>query len=200
MHYPTSITGAAVLLALAPSALALGTATLVNSCGFDVYYASVATTSEAMTLLPPGGSYSEAYTEQGVGVSIKVGPTNSITGPITQFEFTWAAGMVSYDISNINGNPFATEGMVLTPSTPSSSKYPTCLPVDCPAGPAGSTCAAAYNQPNNVATMVCDQSASLTFDVCSGAKSKFKRESEGHPDVAITNTYQRVHARHMPKK
>src|SRR5271163_4291426 len=119
MHYPTSIIGAAVLLGLAPSALAVETATLVNSCGFDVYYASVATQSEAMVLLPPGGSYSEGYTEQGVGVSIKVAPTDSINGPITQFEFTWAEGWVSYDISNINGNPFATEGMVLTPSTPS---------------------------------------------------------------------------------
>jgi len=195
MHYPTSITGAAVLLALAPSVLATGTATVVNSCGFDIYYASVATSAEGMTLLPPGGSYSEGYTEEGVGVSIKLAPTDSLSGSITQFEFTWADGKVNYDISNINGNPFSSEGMVLSPSMAGDSNNPTCQPVVCSAGE--SVCLGAYNQPDDTDTMVCDQNSSLTFSVCSGAARVMKR---AHPAVAISHSHHRVNARHFPKK
>lgn len=199
MHHAISITGAAVLLALAPSVLAVGTATLVNSCGFNIYYAAIDGTSEGMTMLPPGGSYSEGYANPGVGTSIKVAPTDSLNDGITQFEFTWEDGKINYDISNINGNPFASAGMVLTPSMSGDPKNPTCVPVDCPAGEA--TCTAAYNQPDDTDTMVCNDQSNLVFTVCSGG-SKTKRELENftHPDTAVRHSHHRVHARHLPKK
>lgn len=194
MHYST-ITGAAVLLALAPCALATGVATIVNSCGFDIYYASISTSAEGMTMLPPGGAFSEGYTEEGVGVSIKMAPNDSLSGPITQFEFTWAAGKINYDISNINGNPFSSEGMVLSPSMAGDPNNPTCQPVVCAAGE--TVCTGAYNQPDDTATMVCDQASSLTFNVCSGAAKMLKRTSG---QVTYKHNHHRVHARQLPRK
>lgn len=197
MHYAT-ISGAAVLLALAPSALALGSATLVNSCPFDIYYAPTSGSYEGMVALSPGGSYTSGYDEQGVGVSIKVGTSSDLGGPITQFEYTWADGKINYDISNINGDPFADNGVVLTPSMSGDPNNPTCLPVNCPAGDA--VCTAAYNNPTDTDTMVCSEDSSLTMTVCAGS-AKVKREPEPHHSAPeLMHSHHRIHTRHFPRK
>jgi hypothetical protein len=206
MHYSKSVTGAAVLLALAPSAFALGTATLYNNCGFDIWYADISTSPEGMTMLPSGAAFSAGYSDPGVGYSIKVAPSDSINGPITQFEYTWSTDKISYDISNINGNPFAANGVVLSPSMAGDPNYPTCQVVNCPAGE--SVCTAAYNQPDDTDTMVCDEDSSLVMTVCTSSSAKEKREPVPEPEpvavvaspLAIMHEHQRIHARHYPKK
>lgn len=174
MFYSTIAT-AATLLALAPSVMAVGTAYVVNNCGTEVYFASVAQNgADNMSPLPSSG-FAESYSQPGVGVSIKLSPESS--GAVTQFEFTWANGDISYDISNINGNPFMSGGMSLTPSMAGASGYPSCQTVSCPAGQA--TCTEAYNLPDDVATMVCPEDSDLTFTLCPGGPVK-RDESPVH--------------------
>lgn len=175
-----------MLLSMAPAAMAAGTAHVVNNCGQTVYFASVSANNNAgMSVLPSGG-YSQGYGSAGVGTSIKISP--SATGSVTQFEFTLSNGAVSYDISNIDGNPFALGGMELVPSMAGASGYPTCQTVSCPAGQA--TCAAAYNQPDDTRTMVCPGDSDLTFILCPGGPIKRAEESS-----VFQNLVTRMHAR-----
>jgi len=175
MFYST-IAPAAMLLAFAPSALAVGTANVVNNCGMPVYYASVAQSAHASMAELPSSGYSESYTLPDVGVSIKLAPNES--GSVTQFEFTWADGNINYDISNINGNPFMAGGMELTPSMQGASGYPSCQTVSCPAG--AETCTEAYNQPDDVRTMVCPEDSDLTMTLCPGGSMKRDTVFHGH--------------------
>ena len=170
----SSFATAAALLALAPSALAVGSANVVNNCGMPVYFASVAQSVHSNMEQLPSSGYSETYSLPNVGVSIKLSPND--TGSVTQFEFTWADGNINYDISNINGNPFAAGGMELTPSMAGASGFPSCQAVSCPAG--ASSCSAAYNQPDDVRTMVCPEDSDLTMTLCPGGS--MKREIEVH--------------------
>ena len=198
MHFST-ISGAAVLLALAPSTLAAGVATLVNACGYDIFYAPTSGSDfEAMIALPPGGSYTSPYSDPGQGTSIKVSPSDSLGGPITQMEFTWADGKINYDISNINGNPFAAAGMVLTPSMANDPNNPTCTQVNCPPD-ANGVCTAAYNQPDDTATKVCSEDSSITMVVCAGT-AKFKRDPVSSPAVPMVHEHHRHHTRQFPRK
>ena len=191
MQTKTILAGAAALLASATSVVALGSATVVNNCGFPVYYASVSQDSSAsMSALQ--GSYSEGYSEEGVGISIKLSPNDSISGPISQFEFTWANGKVAYDLSNINGYPFSAGGMEIVPSMQNDPNNPTCVVVDCPAGE--SVCSAAYNSPDDTRTMVCSEDSNLVLTMCPGGSSKRSVE------VREVHSHQRVHARHLPKR
>lgn len=185
MHFSTS-TGAAVLLALAPTALSVGTARVVSNCAGPVYFASVAqSVNAAMNVLPESGM-SEGYSIPGVGVSIKLAPNSS--GPVTQFEYTWQDGSIYYDISNINGNPFFEGGMELVPSMAGDPNYPTCAPVTCAAG--ASTCTAAYNAPDDTKTMVCSQESDLVMTLCPfGSTKREVQHAHNH----------RLHARHLPK-
>lgn len=160
---------AAVLLSSAWSVSA-GTAHVVNNCGGTVYFASVAQLVNSNFAPLPASGYSETYSKDNVGVSIKLSP-DSNGADVTQFEYTWTSSdnKVAYDISNINGNPFASGGMSLVPSVSTSSEFPTCVPLNCPAGQ--STCTQAYNQPDDIRTMVCPDSADLVFTLCPGGAS-----------------------------
>lgn len=159
----SKFTGAAVLLALAPTAMALGQATVVNNCGSPVYYAPVGQSQHA-EMQQMQGSYSQAWGSQGDGVSIKLSP--EANGKVTQFEFTWADGKINYDMSNIDGNPFANGGMALVPSMQNDPSNPTCVPIICDAG--AETCNAAYNQPDDVRTHVCSDQSNLVLTLCPG--------------------------------
>lgn len=165
-----------MLLTLAPSALAVGSAHVVNNCGMPVYFASVAQSVHANMQQLPSSGYSESYSLPNVGVSIKLAPNS--TGEVTQFEYTWADGDIHYDISNINGNPFAAGGMELTPSMAGASGYPTCQTVSCPAG--ATTCEQAYNLPDDVRTMVCPEDSDLTMTLCPGGSMKRDLGFHGH--------------------
>lgn len=160
---------AAVLLSSAWSVSA-GTAHVINNCGGTVYFASVAQLVNSEFAPLPASGYSETYSKDNVGVSIKLSKESN-GADVTQFEYTWTKSdnKVAYDISNINGNPFASSGMSLVPSVSASTEFPTCVAINCPAGQ--STCTQAYNQPDDVRTMVCPDSADLTFTLCPGGAS-----------------------------
>ena len=119
----------------------------------------------------------QAYDLPNVGVSIKLAMNNSESGPLSQFEFTWAAGKINYDLSNINGYPFSAGGMTVTPSMQNDPNNPTCVPIVCPAGSA--VCSAAYNQPDDTRTMVCSEEASISLTLCAGGS--WKRDVHIHP-------------------
>ncbi|KAK5955570.1 hypothetical protein OHC33_003211 [Knufia fluminis] len=154
------------LLTLVPSILAVGSAVVVNNCGSDVYFASVGQSAHSDMALMKGG-YSEPFTKDNVGISIKLSP--SMTGAVTQFEYTWVKGQnVAYDISNIDGNPFSAGGMSLVPSMEGAEGFPSCVTVNCPAGQ--DKCDAAYNLPDDVRTKVCPEDSVLTFTLCTGGK------------------------------
>ena len=172
----SKISGAAVLLALAPTAMALGSASVINNCGFPIYYASVGQSQHA-EMQQMQGSYSQQYSQAGNGISIKLAP--SADGQVSQFEFTWADGKINYDLSNIDGYPFAAGGMSLVPSMQGDSANPTCVPIDCPAG--NSVCSAAYHAPDDVRTHVCSDSADLVLTMCPGGSS-------GSPTDSGSNT------------
>lgn len=189
MQFKNILTGAAVLLASASTVHAAGTAHVINNCGFPVYYASVGQSYHAdMQLLQ--GSYSEAYSQPGVGISIKLAPNSSSTGAVSQFEFTWANGKIAYDLSNIDGYPFSAGGMQVVPSKLNDASNPTCTIVDCPAGQA--YCDAAYNLPDDVRTMVCDENTDLTLTLCPGGSQKRSIEVPKGSHIRY-----RVHARHF---
>jgi len=199
MRFSTSTIGAASLLALAPTVLAVGSASVYNNCDFDVYYASISGEAESMQLLGAGG-YSASYSQQGVGVSIKLATSDSLSGPISQFEYTWSGDSIFWDLSNINGDPnspegypFAQGGIVITPSMTNDPSNPTCVPVNCPAGTM--TCTAAYNAPDDPNTMVCNQDANLVLTICPGGSSKRSVEL-----ARSVHQHQRMHARHYPRK
>ncbi|KIV79277.1 hypothetical protein PV11_06845 [Exophiala sideris] len=190
MQFKNVLAGAAVLLASAQTALALGSATVVNNCGFPVYYTSVgAGNNAAMQKLE--SSYTQGYSNQGDGFSIKLSPNDTTTGAVSQFEFTWANGKISYDLSNINGYPFSSGGMEIVPSMQNDPNNPSCVVVDCPAGE--SVCSAAYNAPDDVRTMVCDQASNLVLTICPSGSSKRSVELSG------SDIHYRVHARHLPR-
>lgn len=180
----SKLTGAAVLLALAPTAMAMGQATVINNCGSDVYYAPVGQSDHAEMLLLQG-SYSQSWGSQGNGMSIKLAPSTN-NRDVTQFEFTWADGKIHYDISNIDGNPFAAGGMSLVPDMQNDPSNPTCVPINCPAGQ--SYCDAAYNEPDDVRTHVCDQEANLVFTLCPGGGSASSDSESTSTDSTSTES------------
>lgn len=200
MQY-TLTTGAAVLLAFAPSVLAVGGVSVQNNCPFPVYYAAIGGQSAAMQPLPASG-YSAGYSDEGVGFSIKLGAEDSLSGPITQFEYTWKDGKIYYDLSNINGDPFESEGMTLTPSMTGDSSNPSCQVVNCPAGEA--VCTAAYTSPDDPDTNSCNQDSNLVLTLCTGA-AKVKRTPAPEPEAApgfaaILDGFRRIHARDFFKR
>lgn len=185
----SKMTGAAVLLALAPSVMAMGSATVVNNCGFPIYYAAVGQ-SQAAGMQQMQGSYSQQFSQPGNGYSIKL--ATSPSGDVTQFEFTLGSdGKINYDLSNINGNPFAAGGMLVEPSMSGDSSNPSCVPISCPAG--ASTCTAAYNQPDDVRTHVCSDQADLVLTMCPGGSpsggSGASAPSSSQPAASSTTTW-----------
>lgn len=164
-----SLSLTALLLTFATTTIA-GTAIVKNNCGSTVYFASIKQSVHAAFQPLPAGGYSESYNLDNVGISIKLSP-NANGAPVTQFEYTWTKGdkMVAYDISNIDGNPFAMQGMSLAPSIATPGAFPSCVTVDCPAGQ--DYCDAAYNLPDDVRTKVCPDNADLIFTLCPGGGS-----------------------------
>ncbi|KPI35169.1 uncharacterized protein AB675_10156 [Cyphellophora attinorum] len=157
------LTGLLALLISMPSASAASNAIVINQCGAPIYVASVKNNNNAQPwALPAGQRYTEPLLVKSSGVSIKV--QASPGGKVAQFEFTLASdGKVYYDISNIDGNPFAAHGVSLVPSVKSSVANPTCVAVDCPPG---ARCDAAYNLPDDVRTKVCPGMTDLVFTLC----------------------------------
>jgi hypothetical protein len=191
--YTLIVSGVAVLLAVTPSTLALGSVSVTNMCAYSVYYASAMTGQySAMQPMYPGGGLSQQYSVEGQGVSIKLARDNSESGPISQFEYTWASGKINYDLSNINGYPLSSGGMTAIPSIENDPNNPTCVPIVCPAGIG--VCEAAYNQPNDTRTMVCNDEVSISLTLCPQGSSK--RDVPVHASAHASSYERTLHRRH----
>ena len=86
-----------------------------------------------------GGTYSEAYAPASDGGhSLKISITKG-SGNILQFEYTNEGnGEVSYDLSEVNGNPFGQYGFSLTNTT-----------TDAYCAPPATSCPAIFTVPTN---------------------------------------------------
>lgn len=155
----------AVTLFCISSVACLGTAAIENQCDVEVYIWSIANVpNDTINYLEPNiGTYNETYRvnpDPNGGISLKIAtvPDDSF---ITQFEYAYHPHnpRVYYDISNINGYPFETWGLYLSPSSGD------CSTITCDSGVA--ICPEAFNQPNDVfAIQNCDVSANLTLTLC----------------------------------
>lgn len=165
-------TGAAVLLAAARQVSA-GSAIVHNQCPYPVYLWSISdVNSQMQTLSANGGQYSEAYqiNPDGGGISMKFSDDTTCQN-ITQFEYTVTGDSLWYDLSNIDGYPFAQYGVSVVSSDTS------CRGVSCPAGT--NLCAAAYNVPSdNFATAECGSSSDTVIVLCSG-----ETDTSGSPSI-----------------
>ena len=194
MHPSTAFTGAAVLLTFAPSVMALGAASVVNNCGTPIYYASVSQ-GQSGSMQEIDGSYTEQYGQPGDGVSIKLAPSDDLSGPVSQFELTVSGSSIFWDLSNINGYPFSQDGMQVVPSMQHDPANPTCIPVTCPAGE--TTCSAAYNDPDDTRTMVCNANSDLTLTLCPSGSSNSSSAGRWtrRDDRGLAHVHHRVHSR-----
>ena len=185
------------VLIQAPSATSAGTAHVVNNCGVPVWYAVVGSTFDApMQQLPDSGLH-QPFEHVGVAIAIKLALNDSSV--VTQFEYTWSDGKVNYDISHIDGNPFAVAGEVLVPSVMPSPDFLSCRTLDCPPCVDPSCyCDAAYNHPDDVRTQVCDENVDLTLTLCSQATA---HESVGRnqtfPGHGWSSRRDRISHRHL---
>ena len=109
-----------------------GQAIVHNQCSFPVNLWSVGSANYAAAAhaLAPGATYAELYRTppNGGGVSLKIGRGDNLyTQPVEQFEYTLGPGpRLWYDLSLINGDPFAGEKLLLRPSRPVG---PSCVDV-----------------------------------------------------------------------
>ena len=179
------------LLAAVPVAQA-GQAKIYNTCSFPVYLWSVTAdqSSDMITLESHTGSYNETYQTPSVGgVSLKLSKTESCGDPtpITQFEYTLAAGTIWYDISNVNcattSCPFEANGMYLM----SGEGCPT---RSCEAGQP--TCAGAYtDSEDNQNSLSCTGSADIDLYLCTSSPPSSKRDIQLNIEAPV-----RKHRRH----
>ena len=127
------ITGAAAVTAAPPvptfgtapavqpdvAAAALGKSNVRNDCSFTVYlYSCNQQSCGAEVSISAGGTWSAPISSTvNDGVSIKIGKTaGEVQKPILQLEYTNANGLIYFDASEINGNPFGPYGFTLTDS------------------------------------------------------------------------------------
>ena len=173
-----------MLLGLSQSVVAVGTTHIYSQCSSPVYWKAVAGEEQAYEAIPSEGIHLP-YLLPGRGVSVKLATNVSNSQDVSQFEYTWADGKIYFDLSNIDtkyatnssGYPFSKYGMCLTPSMVNDPKNPTCVVVDCPAGQ--TYCDAAYNDPNDHRTFVCDEQADLSLVLCS-SNTVAKRNAHLH--------------------
>lgn len=105
---------------MASSALAQGTARVINSCSYDVYMSNTPAQGggfEAIdkVLSAGGGSYSQQWTQLGndMGWSIKLAKTASYQTNLMQYEYTYLNdGIIWYDLSEVDGNPWTGNWMI----------------------------------------------------------------------------------------
>ncbi|MCJ1442250.1 MAG: hypothetical protein MMC23_002743 [Stictis urceolatum] len=116
---------------------------VVNHCDFPVWLWSMGEVTGSRVHLNPGKSYHEPYhTSSTIGTSIKISRVDNLFEgkPVEQLEYTVADRKVFYDLSLINGDLFAAEGVELVPSDHS-----------CPTVNSGN----AYHHPDDVANKAC---------------------------------------------
>jgi hypothetical protein len=113
----TSLLAVAALTA-APFVAAVGSANVVNYCGFDVTLWSVGgSISPASTLAANGGTYSEQFRVDpqsgGIAIKLTLAPDGLFTSaPQTIFAYSLDGAQVWYDLSDVFGDAFAGQSLV----------------------------------------------------------------------------------------
>lgn len=109
---------------------------------------------------------------------IKISTDPHSLSNITQFEYTLNDAAVWYDISHINGHAFPVAGVEIKPSVKAQDS---CIPLVCKPGEV--PCAAAYNNPDDVATHACSVGSDLIMTLCSG-ETLNERDANAAPEAA----------------
>ncbi|KAJ5625667.1 hypothetical protein N7510_001976 [Penicillium lagena] len=133
---------------------------IVNNMDSTVYLWSTSNTGGSMQTLPSGGgTYSEDWqtNSDGGGISIKMSTSQS-EDSVLQFEYTQNGDTLYWDLSSINldsSSDFVSQGFQAIPSDSS------CNSATCAAG--DSSCAQAYQHPDDVDTNSCSLSSGFTL-------------------------------------
>jgi hypothetical protein len=113
---------ATAILASAPFANALGKAVVKNACNYEIKMCNTPAANggheEVDKWLQPNETYSQQYTElsNGNGWSIKLSDTESLEH-ILQYEYTTHSdGIIWYDLSQVDGNPWYGNWQITTDS------------------------------------------------------------------------------------
>ena len=92
-------------------------------------------------------------------------------GEVLQFEYDWNSvdHKTWYDISNINGAPFAQHGVWLTPDMHNPPGFDVCVETGCvPGGNDENGCPGVYFLPDQEKTHSCPETANFVLDMCTG--------------------------------
>ena len=166
----------------------VGSAIVKNSCGYDVYVTNVPAaggghSQETYTLKSDGGNapYVFPYTElsNGNGWSIKLSKSETNLDNIMQFETTWHDdGMIWYDVSDVNGNPWDGDWMITANNdicTPKKQAY-------------------RFSTDDAYGMQACKQDASITVTLCSGEEAASGEASSASASVASESSTSQAEA------
>ncbi|KAI4212990.1 MAG: hypothetical protein LQ351_004334 [Letrouitia transgressa] len=156
----------AALVPADSNAAALGKANVRNNCNFPVYLyvcgQHPATCTAERKIAANTGTFSETYSTINNGRSIKIGRRpGEVQKPILQFEYTHTNdGRVAYDVSNVDGNPFASEGFSLTSTSAQCPQKHCGPPVN------HNNCPYLFTKPKNGKVLYCGQGQSIGVSLC----------------------------------
>lgn len=143
---------------MASSALAQGTAHVVNACKYEVHLCNTPAEfggfSQIDKVLQPGDSYSQQWTQltNDQGWSIKLAKTPSYQTDLMQYEYTFHNdGTIWYDLSEVDGNPWDGNWMITASKgcNPKQQAY-------------------RYSTDDAYGMQACPDTASITVTLCSG--------------------------------
>ncbi|KAI9690250.1 MAG: hypothetical protein M1822_009211 [Bathelium mastoideum] len=157
----------------------VGQAIVENMCSYDVYVTNVPAadggfTQQTYTLQKNNGNepYSFSYTQlsNSDGWSIKLSKDPLDLSNIMQFETTFHDdGMIWYDLSDVNGNPWDGNWMIMAKDNPNCSPKHQ---------------AYRYSTDDAYGMQACQQNATLTVTLCSGNEDAAGMASSASVSVA----------------
>ncbi|KAK4555610.1 hypothetical protein LTR86_007363 [Recurvomyces mirabilis] len=177
-----AILASAALLATTAVAQSVGSATVVSKCNYDVFLANVPAQgggfNEVDRTLKSGDSYTQQWTElsNGNGWSIKLSKDKTNwNSDIMQYEYTFHNdGIIWYDLSDVNGNPWSgdweiTANATSSPCTPKQQAY-------------------RYATDDAYGMQSCSQDADITVTLCSGESQNDGAAASASSSVAAASS------------
>jgi hypothetical protein len=168
---------AVALLASAPLANAIGHAVVVNACDYEVKMCNVPASGggydQVEQWLQPNETYTQQYTElsNGNGWALKLSDSDSLDH-VLQYEYTTHNdGIIWYDLSQVDGNPWYGNWQITTDSETCSPKQQ------------------AYRYANDDAygMQSCPDDADITVTLCSGEGYNDELAAEASASVAAAS-------------
>lgn len=177
-----AILASAALLATTAVAQSVGSATVVNKCSYDVFLANVPAQgggfNEIDKTLSNGDVYTQQWTElsNGNGWSIKLSKDKTNWNDnIMQYEYTFHNdGIIWYDLSDVNGNPWSgdweiTANATSSPCSPKQQAY-------------------RYATDDAYSMQSCAQDADITVTLCSGESQNDGAAASASSSVAAASS------------